>query len=255
MGIDYLRQGHLVTITLDRPARLNAIDEPMLDALREAWQRYDDDDEAWLAILAARGRVFCAGADKGWFEGALAGDDALGRFLAATRRDRYWSGAIDKPTLVAIDGPVLGAGVDLVLRADLRVAARGTSLRMPEVDRGNFMILWDNLPYAIAAEMIAGAEIDAERAHQVGLVNRLAPPGRALAVATAWAQELLAKPPLALRQGLKMLRQIRNANTVPPMAELREQATAASRRLTASADWRESVDAFLARRPPDYHAR
>lgn len=253
--VTYERQGRLVTITLNRPERLNAIDMATLQALREAWQRYDEDADAWLAILAANGRVFCAGADRSWFERALAGEDVLGVFLEATRHDRYWSGRIDKPTIVAVDGPAVGAGVDLMLRTDLRVMAEGASLRLPEVDRGNYMLLWENLPYAVAAEMLTGAALDAVRAHQVGLVNRLAPPGQALAVATAWASDLLDKPPLVLRAALKALRQIRHSHAVPSQEVLRERATADSRTLAASADGREAIDAFVERREPRYQAR
>lgn len=255
MPVDYTRSGHLVTITLERPAKLNAIDTEMLQALAAAWQRYEADDEAWLAILTGRGRAFCAGADKSWFERARAGEDSLGAFLAATARDPYWSGEIRKPTLAAVNGAALGAGFDLVLRADLRVAEEGATFRMPEVDVGNVMILWENLPYAVAAEIATGAELTARRAHEVGLVNRLAPSGCALEVATAWAKELLAKPPLVLQAALGMLREIRDRNAAPSTLELRQRSTEVSRELTRTEDWKEAVAALLAGRKPDYRRR
>ncbi len=253
--VEYAKRDHLVTITLDRPDRLNAIDAAMQDELAAAWRRYDADDDAWLAIVTGRGRAFCAGADASWFEGMQRGEDSLGRFLEGIDRDPYWSGAIDKPSIAAIDGAAVGAGVDLALRADLRVAGEGASLRLPEVDLGGFVLLWENLPYALAAEMLSGATIDARRAHQVGLVNRLAPPGGALDAATAWADELLAKPPLALSAALKALRELRRANAVPSAAALRAQSTAQSRRLAASDDAREAVAAWLQRRKAAYRRR
>jgi enoyl-CoA hydratase/carnithine racemase len=71
------KKNHLVTITMNRPDKLNAINPDMLTALRESWIRYRDDDEAWLAIFTGTGRAFSAGADKSWFVRGLQG----GRFL------------------------------------------------------------------------------------------------------------------------------------------------------------------------------
>lgn len=255
MSVGYSKTGHLVTITLERPAKLNAIDAAMQAALAEAWRRYEADDDAWLAILTAEGRAFSAGADRSWFERLQRGEDGLGLFHEGVLRDPYWSGRIAKPTMVAVNGPAIGAGFDLVLRADLRVAAEDASFRMPEVDSGNVMILWENLPYAIAAEMATGAEFTARRAHEVGLLNRLAAPGQALEVARAWAEELLAKPPLVLQAALQMLREIRNRNVAPPASELRERSNLRSRELTRTEDWREAVAALLGKRKARYHRR
>ncbi|MBE2245011.1 MAG: enoyl-CoA hydratase/isomerase family protein [Burkholderiaceae bacterium] len=253
--VEYTKRGHLVAITLDRPERLNAIDAAMQDDLAAAWRRYDADDDAWLAIITGRGRAFCAGADTSWFKAMQRGDDSLGRFLEGIDRDPYWSGAIDKPSIAAIDGLAVGAGVDLALRADLRVAGAGASFRLPEVDLGSFQLLWENLPYALAAEMLTGAAIDAPRAHQVGLVNRLAPAGDALDAATAWAEELLAKPPLVLAGALKALRGIRNANAVPSARWLRARSTELSRQWAGSDDVREAVTARLEKRRATYRRR
>lgn len=255
MSIEYEKKGHLVTIVLDRPEKLNAIDQSMLEALAAAWLRYEQDDDAWLAILAANGRMFCAGADKSWFERSQRGEDSLGLFLDGIGRDLFWSGRISKPSIVAVDGPVIGAGFDLVLRADLRVASTNATFRMPEVDLGSVVILWDNLPYAIAAEIAVGAEIDARRAHEIGLINRLVPEGCAIDAATKWAEELLAKPPLALQRALGVLRGIRNANSVPPTQLLRNYTTEISRSLSATEDGKESVAALLGRKKPVYRHR
>jgi enoyl-CoA hydratase/carnithine racemase len=245
MPVEYLKSGHLVTITLDRPDKLNAIDETMQLALAGAWTRYQQDDDAWLAILTANGRAFCAGADRSWFERVARGEDGLGQFLQGVNRDPYWSGAITKPTIAAVNGLTIGAGLDLVLRADLRVAADDARFQLREVDLGGVLVLWDNLPYAITAEMIVGTEISAQRAHAVGMINRLAAPGGALECARAWAEELLAKPPLALRQALQIMRDIRNANVAPSMRALRDLSTEAARRLAASPQWRAAVSSWL----------
>ena len=231
MTVQYARQGRLATITLHRPEKLNAIDAPMQAALAAAWQRFEADDEAWVAILTGSGRAFCAGADRRWFERIAAGEDGLGEFLAGVNRDPYWSGRISKPTLVAVEGFALGAGLDLVLRADLRVAADDARFQLPEVDLGGVIVLWDNLPYALTAELLAGFPLDAPRAHAAGMINRRAPPGGALAAAQALAAELLAKPRDALREALGLLRELRHANTIPSQDALRARSTEITRRL------------------------
>ena len=231
MTVQYARQDHLATLTLHRPEKLNAIDAPMQAALAAAWQRFEADDEAWVAILTGSGRAFCAGADRSWFQRIAAGEDGLGEFLAGVNRDPYWSGRISKPTLVAVEGFALGAGLDLVLRADLRVAADDARFQLPEVDLGGVIVLWDNLPYALTAELLAGFPLDAPRAHAAGMINRRAPPGGALAAAQALAAELLAKPRDALREALGLLRELRHANTIPSQDALRARSTEITRRL------------------------
>jgi enoyl-CoA hydratase len=231
MTVQYARQGHLATLTLDRPAKLNAIDAAMQAALAEAWRRFEQDDEAWIAILAGSGRAFCAGADRSWFERIARGEDGLGEFLAGVQRDPYWSGQLGKPTIVAVEGFALGAGLDLVLRADFRVAADNARFQLPEVDLGSVIVLWDNLPYALTTELIAGFPLEAPRAHAAGMLNRLAPPGGALAAAQTLAAELLAKPRDALREALRLLRELRHANTIPSQDALRARSTQVSRRL------------------------
>jgi enoyl-CoA hydratase len=234
MTVQYATQGHLATLTLDRPAKLNAIDAPMQAALAAAWERFEQDEDAWIAILTGNGRAFCAGADRSWFERIARGEDGMGEFLAGVNRDPYWSGALSKPTIVAVEGLALGAGLDLVLRADLRVAADNARFQLPEVDLGSVIVLWDNLPYALTAELLAGFPLDAPRAHAAGMLNRLAPPGGALAAAETLAAELLAKPRDALRAALGMLRGIRQTNVVPSQDALRARSTEVARQLAAA---------------------
>ena len=241
MAVHYTLQGNLATITLDRPAKLNAIDADTQAALAAAWRRFEQDEDAWIAILAANGRAFCAGADRSWFARIASGADGLGEFLAGVNRDPYWSGQLTKPTIVAVEGFALGAGLDLVLRADFRVAAEDARFQLPEVDLGSVIVLWDNLPYALTAELLAGLPLEARRAHAAGMINRLAPRGGALACAQALAAELLAKPRAALRAALGILRELRHANAIPSQDALRERSTEVSRRLVASATWRAPI--------------
>jgi E-phenylitaconyl-CoA hydratase len=107
---EYEKKNHLVTITMNRPDKLNALNPEMLAALREAWMHYHDDEDAWLAIFTGAGRVFSSGVDKIWFEKSLEGQDSLGIVLNSIKKAPYWSGMLDKPTIVAVNGYAIGAG-------------------------------------------------------------------------------------------------------------------------------------------------
>ena len=253
--VRYEKSGHLVVITLSRPEKLNALNEELMAGLREAWVRYRDDDDAWLAILTAEGRAFCAGADKSWFAAASGGRDALGAVQRLIREDPYWSGALDKPTMVSVNGLAVGAAVDLVLRADFRVAAQSAVFRQAEVERGNFMLFHDNLPSAIAAEMMAGFPITAQRAYEVGMINRLVPDAALREVTQAMADELLSRPPLVLHEALKLLRDLKYAGTMVPRSLVDRYATEVSRGFVQTEDWKEATAALLEKKAPVFRRR
>ena len=242
--IEYEKQNHLVTITLNRPEKLNAMNIAMLSELREAWISYREDDDAWLALLTGAGRAFSAGADlediKLW---ADSGRFFPEHYLATIAKDPYLAGEIDKPTIAAVNGYALGGGFDLVLRADLRVAAESAVFGIPEVDIGGVLLFWDNLPYALAAEILVGSNITAQRAYEMGIVNRVVADEEIMETATALAEDLLRKPPQALRSALRALREMkRNTSPLPRTLEL-EYAALLGYRLANTADGRRAVEA------------
>ncbi len=249
------KSNHLVVITLNRPDRLNAIDEAMIAALREAWNRYNDDDDAWIAILTGTGKAFSAGADKSWFEKALKGKASPRVFLDLIRKDPYWSGQLDKPVLTAVNGLAVGAGLDLVLRSDLRIAADSSWFQQPEVERGNIIIFNDNLPCAIAAEMIAGFRISACRAYDVGMINKVVPDEKLMEAAMETADALLTRVPLALFHSLKMLRDIKNNAVVVPRRMVDHYTTILSTDLMKTEDGEEAISAFVEQRKPVFKKR
>jgi E-phenylitaconyl-CoA hydratase len=249
------KDNRLAIITLNRPEKLNAVSEDLLTDLREAWLRYRDDADAWLAILTGKGRAFTAGADKGWFEKSLQGQDSLGIFLEKISQDPYWSGTLDKPVIAAVNGFCVGFGLDLVLKADLRVAAESAWFQQPEVARGNIVLFFDHLPGAMAAEMISGFRISARRAYEVGMINRLAPEGQVLEAALELAGELLERTPLALYQALKILRDLKNAGRIVPRRLLDQYTTSLSKELARTEDYQEATAAFLEGRKPVFKKR
>lgn len=203
------RNGPILIVTIDRPDRRNAIDGPTARALHAAMDRIDQDPSIILAILTGAGGVFSAGADLK----AVARD---GRSGAVTDRGPFGlcRQRPVKPLIAAVEGPAVGGGFEMVLACDLVVAAADARFALPEVKRGltamggGLLRLPHRVPYHVAAEMaLTGAMVGAEALYRHGLINRLAPPGRALETALALAGEVLATDHAALTATLAILRQ------------------------------------------------
>ena len=181
MSVRVEQDGHIVIITLDRPHVRNALDPATSQELLEAFTAFKDDDSQWVAVLCGAGEHFCAGAD-----------------LKAPRSDRHRipEGGITreysttKPIIAALQGAVFGGGLELALCADLRVADETARL-------GQLEVRWGLMPGAggtqrlprlvglgVALELVmTGEPVDAQRALQAGLVNRVVPAGQAHAAA------------------------------------------------------------------------
>ena len=130
----YEKEGHVVTITYNRPERLNAINGQMREVLNAAWLRFRDDTDAWVAILTGAGRAFCAGADIK--EGGSAGTFA-GTYWEKPTINSFESGLeLFKPIIAAINGPCLGYGVTGVSFCDFVIASERATFGFPEVRIG-----------------------------------------------------------------------------------------------------------------------
>lgn len=250
-----LVDGHIALVTLNRPEKRNAINGAMTAALDYLVKRIESDDHVRVAILTSSiAAVFCAGADVA--EIARNGADSLSTpdggfagFHAAKR---------NKPWIAAVAGAALGGGCELCLACDMIVAAEGASFGLPEVKRGLFAAaagayrLPKRIPQNIAMELIAtGNPISAERAQSLGLVNRIAPPGQALAEAVRLAGEIAVNAPLAVRESLKLAR----LATLRSEDELRALSRAAASVVFGSEDAKEGGRAFLERRSPQWLGR
>ncbi|MFN2463936.1 MAG: crotonase/enoyl-CoA hydratase family protein [Candidatus Dormibacteria bacterium] len=195
-------RGAVWVVTINRPERRNAVDGETATKLADAFRAFDSDGRASVAILTGAGGHFCAGADLR----ALAGGD---------RRDLSADGdgpmgpsrmVLSKPVVAAIEGYAVAGGLELALWCDLRVAAEDAVLGVycrrfgvPLIDLGTV-----RLPRLVgqsrAMDMIlTGRGVGAPEAYSFGLVNRLAPPGQALARALVLSAELAALPQACLR--------------------------------------------------------
>jgi len=193
-------QGPVALITLDRPERRNAVHRPMADALREAFVRFEADEALRVAVLHGAGGHFCAGADL-----TAVADPLLRNELDPEGGPRAPMGPtrmpLAKPLIAAIEGYAVAGGLELALLADLRVAAKDAQLGVfcrrwgvPLIDGGTV-----RLPRIVglgrALDLIlTGRAVDAAEALAMGLVNRIAPPGQALAAALVLARQIAAFP-------------------------------------------------------------
>jgi enoyl-CoA hydratase len=213
----YEHDDHVVTITYDRPDQHNAIDRLMNQELHHAWQRFRDDEDAFVLVITGAGdHVFCAGWDLqdasemdelgDWDEFRREIHNGLG-FCGYTRKfDVY------KPIIAAINGHAFAAGLETILLADIRIADEraqfGALERRWNIVAGDGMTV--RLPlvvgYARAMElMITGRRIDSAEALAIGLVNEVVPAGGALERAQVLAHEIAALPQGALRSDKESL--------------------------------------------------
>ena len=192
----------IAIVTIERPEARNAVNRPTALALAAAFRRFDSDASSSVAILTGRGGAFCAGADL--------------KQIAAGRRDhRAESGdapmgptrlKLSKPVIAAIEGPAVAGGLELALWCDLRVAASDATFGVycrrfgvPLMDLGTIR-LPRLIGHSRAMDLIlTGRGISGEEAERIGLANRIAAPGQALAVAKQLAHELARLPQMALR--------------------------------------------------------
>src|SRR3954451_16905299 len=203
--IRYETEGPVVTITIDRPEVANAVDRPTAEALADASRRFDADSEVYVAVLTGAGGKFCAGADLKAMQEPGAprasrvepdGDGPLG----ATRM------LLSKPVIAAVAGNAAAGGLELALWCDMRVAAEdavfGVYCRrwgIPLMDGGTIRLA-RLIGHSHALDMIlTGRGVSGDEAFRIGLANRLAPPGAALAAALELAREMASRPQAALR--------------------------------------------------------
>jgi enoyl-CoA hydratase len=243
------REGHVLVVSMERGAKRNAIDRAMADALDEALNELDDDDQLWAGVLTGGTDVFSAGSDL------RAGGDYVttrGGEYGIIRRRRL------KPLVAAVEGPALGGGLEVVLACDLVVAARTARFGLPEVGIGvvptcaGLFRAPRALPLNVARQLIlTGRPIDARRAYEVGFVNVLTEPGEALAEAVTLAETICANAPVSVQACLAAVNDVVGAGD-----ELGwEQTDRALHAAMGSADAREGIAAFFEKRPPAWTGR
>ncbi|GAC1435037.1 MAG: crotonase/enoyl-CoA hydratase family protein [Solirubrobacteraceae bacterium] len=244
------RRGRVLLITLNRPEARNAVNLPLAEGIAAGLDELDGDDELSVGILTGAGSGFCAGMDLKAFvrgERPWVGDRG---FAGITQR------SAEKPLIAAIEGFAVAGGLEVALACDLIVAARGAKLGVPEVKRslvaagGALLRLPERLPMGIAMELtLTGDPMLAERAAELGLVNRLAEPGQAVEVALELAARITPNAPLALRASKQILKA---GWSEDEFWDRQGQVTAP---VFGSEDAREGATAFAEKREPVWKGR
>jgi enoyl-CoA hydratase/carnithine racemase len=244
------RRGQVVTITLDRPEVLNALDLAALDALDRAWSDFDRDPELRVAILTGSGeRSFSTGADLKRFAPPGASVELQhAAFFPKT----------NKPIVAAVNGYCIAGGLELLGATDLRVAAEHATFALTEAKLGLFpaggsaVRFPHQLPWPLAMElMIGGREISAEEALRWGLVNRVVPLGLLMDTAQQIAERIAKLAPISV-QAIKESARSALGMTLEEGYRAQIELT---RRVVSSEDAEEGRRAFLEKREPRFRGR
>jgi enoyl-CoA hydratase/carnithine racemase len=255
------RDGHVATITLNRPDRLNAISGPMLAGLGRMLAECDGDRDVRVIVLTGAGRGFCSGLDLqdvagGQGIGSGSGDGGTGGFRLEDTPP-FVLRRMDTPVLCALNGPAAGYGMDLALGCDL-ILASDTATFVPPTRRGvipesgGTWLLPRLVGWHKACEItFLGRKLDASEMQRLGLVNLVVPHDDLDHTVAAWAKEMADQAPLAIKAAKRTMRlgldSTFDANAHHVMAELMG--------LFRSKDFGEAVTAFIEKRDPAYEGR
>jgi enoyl-CoA hydratase len=253
-------------VTIDRPERANSLDPPTLVALASAWREIAADGAIRCAVLTGAGdRVFCAGMDMGT---TILASQRLARGERIDPADFEGLRAVSvatlagfdlgKPLVAAINGHCRAVGLDMVLAAELRVAAEHATFALEEVARGLYptgnatVLLPRQIGWVFAHELLLTAQpIDAGRAREIGLVNRVVRGAEVLPEALRLADAVAANAPLAVRETRRGVRELLHL----PLEDAWRRQEELGRPLRRSADAAEGARAFLEKRPPRWEGR
>ena len=243
--------GHTAWVSLNRPEVRNAVSGKVSAAVEAALDHVEASEDLWVGVLTGVGPVFSAGADLK--------EVAAGRGATISSPKGGFAGFVSyprtRPWIAAVPGLALGGGLELTLACDFAVAADTAEFGLPEVSRGilagagGIFRLPRAIPRAIALELIAtGGRLDARRAAELGLVNRVVPPGDVAAEAQALADQICANAPISVRESLAVARDAYRLTE----AEGWERTRQAAERVMATADSVEGPRAFVEKRQPEW---
>ncbi|MEZ5246347.1 MAG: enoyl-CoA hydratase-related protein [Acidimicrobiales bacterium] len=247
--VDVTARGRVTIVTITREDKRNAINRDVAAGLDAAFNDFEDDPDQWVVVLTGGPNLFCAGTDLK--DGPGRPTERGGEYGVIRRRRT-------KPMIAAVEGLAFGGGFELCMASDMVVAADDARFALPEVKRGviaNSGALFRAarlMPPNVAKELLlTGAEISADRAAQLGFVNRVVAKGTALDEAVRLAEQIAANSPVSVQQTLQAIDAVlRGTDDEGWSATARGVAE-----VMASDDMKEGVAAFLEKRDPEWTGR
>lgn len=252
------RDGSILTLTLNRPDRLNAVSLPLYRSLLDALTAVEEDGDVRAVVLTGAGRAFCVGADLKAHGEGRAPRPVREEYVRTAQEVNRAIQTLPLPVVAAVNGHAIGAGLELSLSADFAVVAAGAKLRLPEVSLGTFV--GGGLTYRLVGRVgdlrarelvLLGRFFRGEEAAEMGLVNEAVPAEEVVGRARSLAEELAAKAPIPMRLAKELLDRA-------PLLDRSDALEAEARALLhcmETEDWEEGVRAFHEDRPPSFTGR
>ena len=242
--VRYEARDGVALVTIDRPERMNALNEDVIQGLRQAWLTFADSDERVAVLHASGDRAFSVGAD------------------IKEPPKEMWQGVpsigvpLDKPVIAAVHGWCIGGAYVIVQMCDLVVAADNTRFKYPEAQvgftGGLIASAAARLPHKVAMEfMLLGEDFDASRAHAVGMVNKVVPAGTERDAAIEWARILVRSAPLVVKTLKRFALETLNKSPAEAAAVARDRLLS----VQTSEDGAEGRRAFREKREPKFTGR
>jgi len=254
--IIYGKEGHIATVTLNRPERMNAFTTTMIDSIIRAFQDAADDDEIRVIVVTGAGRAFSAGLDLKEppdFRAHLSGGAAVQvPPLAAVAI------SMDKPIIASLNGPAIGWGLELAMLCDIRVAVDNARIGDRHInycviaDHGGLFLLPRLVGWAKACELaFTGQFIDGKEAERIGLVNKAVPQEQLNTTVLELAKSIASQPPLALQLTKRAMRD----GLATDLKASQDYAFALLGQLVRSNDFGEAMSALREKREPQFKGR
>lgn len=250
------RDGHVLTVTLNRPEARNAFSPDMLVRAADAWRLLDEDPELRVGILTGAGGTFCSGMDLKALAAGMP-DDVQARW--SEDPDMHWKALLrhfrpSKPIIAAVEGYCVAGGTEILQATEIRVAGDTAEFAIAEVQRGLFPLggstvrLQRQIGFTMAADLLlTGRRIGAREAKEIGLIGHVVPAGTALDKARELADLVAANGPLAVKAVLRSMRETAGMTEADGLAH---ELTIGEPIIFATKDAKEGPRAFAEKRPP-----
>ncbi len=254
------KKDRIAYVTINRPEKMNALNNEVVTGLNAAWYDIENDTEIWCTIVTgAGGRAFSAGADLKEMSDRRKGDGRGEGLLTRARATGFWrTSDLTKPVIAAVDGYCLAGGLELALACDFIIASDRSHFGLSEVLRaiipggGGTQRLPRSIPFRRALEvLLTGDRLNAQQAYDLGLVNRVVAPEEVMPTAEELANKINGNGPLAVRA----IKQLAYQGIDMPLEQGLRLEELVSQRIHKTEDSKEGPLAFVEKRKPNYRGR